>query len=1349
MNLVKRISVFALLIVTTVSMSALPLSVKAAGSYDAGSLLAQEGVSGAAVYYIGSDGMKYIYPDVKTYNTWYDNFDAVVRVDIAELDMYTDGGTVTYRQGTKLVTHENTAKIYAVEPGGVLRWIPTGEVAEGLYGADWGAMVSDVLPGYFASSYSATGADLDATFPDGTVVVEDGGDTYYYIADGAKRAFASMDAFEANNFNMDYALTADLSGYGDGESITGQEIALSGYMAVEDDDDPVTGDLTVALAASTPAVGNIIADSTNGDGAQARIELMKVNFTASSEGDVDVTTIEFNRGGVPSADTDFADYYLYEGDTYLADYSSVSEGLLSFVNSNGLFTVSAGETKTLSLVVNLDDDVSNNRNVFYSINESGIIASGNIGGSFPINGNAMSVVHITDLGKVTIADGGTSVATIDPGELNQTIWDFTLAAADQDIQVEEIKITLIGTIDTADLANFELQDYAGAVLGTAVMASDKTVTFDLDTPYAIEKGNTKHLYLKADILSGTDRTYTAYLYNKNDLKVLDMEYNIYLTPNQEDSWTRINAANETTINTGSLTVARGSSSASGNVPMGASSVEIGQFDFTASGEDLKIDTIYAYVDMGSSTGLYQFKLFVDGSQVGTAIDLGEITATSISLGNSLIVPAGETKTLTVKADMLEADGTALTADETITFQLGNVKSCDYTKQSSGGTSTGGTSAANVLTVKTGALGIAENLSLFDYSATNPLGVAGALEKKIASFVLTAGAGEDVNLSSITIGDDSGDATEDIGDNFQNLILKHDDVAIANTQGSLSGTAGADFQFSLSDTVVIPAGTQYVVDVYADILTGAAGYGSANVGLEFVTAAAVGEETGDDMTGSLAVTDLQNLYIASAGSLAVTVDAATPDAGQLVMGEVDAELARLQFTTGVAEGVNISRIELSETVGDFNSSLSNVKFYDGETLLGTVASFDATDDVELQLPTNWFIGPDTTKVLVVKGTVNNYPNATSGATVTMALSAAGDIDTYGADSGTAIAETVSGATGTAQDIYRTGFNIALGGSSPSGSATPANGATVLEFTVSADSNYDAVLNAVDINVSGTIDTTGTGNAVLYKSTDLSTALATESYVTATGDDSGAGDAHSTTELVIANGDADGIPMGANVRVYDATGAAYFAGTFEISKLQDNSTTDETIAVSTAASAAFADGDIMYYRPLQPGTGELYFGSQTVLGADIADAATAVTVASTDGFSLGDTIVIKGYSAAGAEVTSSAGGVISQVTSATALVVSAVTVSATIDYDYLSGTAANAIANGHNSEGIVYVSGLAETISAGSSKTFVVKGDTTGATSNETLQTSISTASDVDWDDNVIYSITTDTDIMPVNGGTLTY
>ena len=204
--------------------------VRAVGNYGPGSLLALEGVEGAAVYYISSDGNKYVFPDGKTYSTWYENFDDVVRVHVTELDLYPDGGVITYRPGTKLVTHSNTTKIYAVSPSGILHWIPTSEIAEELYGEIWYTMVQDVIPGYFSSSYTM-GADLSDKHPEGTLIKYIN-DIYYVWEENMIRLFVNSDSFEANRFDYDDVVDVDdISGYTAGESITGEETLLAGIRA--------------------------------------------------------------------------------------------------------------------------------------------------------------------------------------------------------------------------------------------------------------------------------------------------------------------------------------------------------------------------------------------------------------------------------------------------------------------------------------------------------------------------------------------------------------------------------------------------------------------------------------------------------------------------------------------------------------------------------------------------------------------------------------------------------------------------------------------------------------------------------------------------------------------------------------------------------------------------------------------------------------------------------------------------------------------------------------------------------------------------------------------------------------
>ena len=1143
--------------------------------------------------------------------------------------------------------------------------------------------------------------------------------------------------------------------------------------------------LTVALASDTPAAASYVRDSTAAAvHAQAVADFVKINFTAASDGDVKVTNLKLTRSGL-SADTDLSAIYLYDGDTMIAEHTSFSSKVITFNNAAGLFTVTAGTTKSIAVKADIAAGTSTVSSIILGINSASDVTTdgASVNGTFPINGNQMAVGVVSDLGYINVTSTTTFPATINPGVTDEELWRFTLTANDQDMLVEKIKLTVVGTVSTADLANFKLEQ-GGVQIGSTVeaMNDSKEVVFDLSgDPYKITSGQSKVIVVKGDVVSGSSRAFKLTLRKVNDLIVKDDGYGVYVAPlSAGAAFSLIDpdpTGDGTNINSGTLTVAVASDSPTGNIASAATGVSLAKFTYKATGEDVKVSYVRVTVDEeDGDKELRNGKLYWDGVQVGntdTVVADGAVVAGAANDTNantfsmSQVVPAGETVTLEYKADIIDnATGNGLAADQTIVVHL-DAGTTDAIGQSSLANVATAAATAKTLTVATGALSVAKNTSLHDYSSTNATGVKGATNVKVGSFSLTAGAGESVTVTQLVIGDLSGGS--DFGDNFQNLKLMNGTTELSTTKGTLDGVAGEDYTFNLSPPVSIAAGAQYVVDVYADILSGAAGFTTAAgvVGLEFVSASATGDDTSTDATGSLSATSLQKLYIASAGTITVVADAATPAAGQLVMGETDVEITKLKFTAGTSEDVNISRIKITDSTGDYNSSLSNVKLYDGTTQIGsTVASF-SSDVAEFVLTTDWVIPAGTSKVLTVKVSVNAYPNATSGGTVTLAISGTGDIDSIGAASGAGVSETVTSATGTAQDIYRTKVTVAKGSSSPSGSAVAGAGATVLEFDVTANSSHDAVVNAVAVQASGSANMTSNGSASLYKSTDTTNALATETYKRIIFDDNDGADGGNEYTFQENGNTSDacsGIPRGATVRIYDADGGggsgAYLAGTFEVATIDSVTGSDCTITFTTAPTTDLDDDDILYYRPMQPGTGKVYFGAQqnptrgdTAAGL-ITNGDVTITFASgdTDGFAVGDTVIFKGYTAAGAETTSDAATI--SAIDATTITVSAVSgLSAAIDVDYLSGSATNAIAKGHNSAAIAYTSNagnnVEETVSAGTTKTFVVKGDTTGATTNDNLRVDIAAVGDLNWDDTVNYGVTTDTKNLPVLGGTLTY
>lgn len=114
-----------------------------------GSLVRSPSVS--AVYYCGANGKRYVFPNERIYFTWYEDFDSVVTVSETELAAIPLGGNVTYKPGVRMVKIESVENVYAVAPGGVLRWIPSPSIAQALYGKDWAKNVDDLSIAFFGN----------------------------------------------------------------------------------------------------------------------------------------------------------------------------------------------------------------------------------------------------------------------------------------------------------------------------------------------------------------------------------------------------------------------------------------------------------------------------------------------------------------------------------------------------------------------------------------------------------------------------------------------------------------------------------------------------------------------------------------------------------------------------------------------------------------------------------------------------------------------------------------------------------------------------------------------------------------------------------------------------------------------------------------------------------------------------------------------------------------------------------------------------------------------------------------------------------------------------------------------
>nr|HPL95806.1 hypothetical protein [bacterium] len=448
-----------------------------------------------AVYYLGADNKRYVFPTFNTYKTWFGtNFSTVKTISLTEMGNINMGGNVPYRAGTRLIKLSNDPKTYAVEPSGVIRHIPTETVASDLYGSLWYKLVDVLDDSFFASAYTY-GSALTTLYPSGSLVKEPGGSTIYYINGTEKRPVASEAAFLANNFQWDNVRTHSLADYSVGTSITGAESAL---ITVAGSGSPITpeanstGALTVSLASDTPAAATVVKNAT-------RVKFTKLNFTATG-GDVTVDTMTIQRYGL-AQDSNFANVYILAAadESMVGNEKTLGSAHTAVVNDD--ITIANGTTKSYYIAATMHTTLQAGEVAGLGLSAITVKGSASVSVSLPVTGNSMTMNNTITLGTVTPADGGSATSATKPvGTTNYVFASLKLTAnSTEDVQVEKIRFYQQGTAADADLANLKLV-VDGNVLATVAKATDKAVVFDLSSsPFSITKGNNKIFELKGDI----------------------------------------------------------------------------------------------------------------------------------------------------------------------------------------------------------------------------------------------------------------------------------------------------------------------------------------------------------------------------------------------------------------------------------------------------------------------------------------------------------------------------------------------------------------------------------------------------------------------------------------------------------------------------------------------------------------------------------------------------------------------------------------------------------------------------------------------------------------------------------
>lgn len=151
-----------------------------------------------AIYIIDDNLKRHLFPNEVTFFTWYSggwSNQNIKTISQADFDMFDADTNVKVRPGANLIQFDNSNKIYAVTPGGVLC------ETRALYGADWQRRVI-LIQGAFETNYVKDNSCIitsDGKYPDGTLIQYDKSPDIWYI-DGGKKRRVTTEGFKANGF---------------------------------------------------------------------------------------------------------------------------------------------------------------------------------------------------------------------------------------------------------------------------------------------------------------------------------------------------------------------------------------------------------------------------------------------------------------------------------------------------------------------------------------------------------------------------------------------------------------------------------------------------------------------------------------------------------------------------------------------------------------------------------------------------------------------------------------------------------------------------------------------------------------------------------------------------------------------------------------------------------------------------------------------------------------------------------------------------------------------------------------------------------------------------------------------
>src|SRR3989338_1443834 len=730
----------------------------------------------------------------------------------------------------------------------------------------------------------------------------------------------------------------------------------------------------------------------------ARVPFTVLQLTAGSN-DVTVSSVLVERTGL-------AQDAAIDG-IVLLDENGVQLGISKTLNSvhqaslNEPFIVKAGQTRTMTVGANAPASLDSyaGQVVYLSVKNVTSNAS-SVLGTFPLTGAGHTVNASLAIGSVTMARGATDPGASATKRLDTVAYTFSgvrvTAGSAEKIYMKSFRWNQTGSAGASDLAN--VKTIVDGVEYDVMVSSDGkyyTTAFP-GNGLLIDKGFSKDISIKGDLVGGTSRTVDFDVAKRTDIGVVGETYGYGIIPPQtgasdptddtaafssvEDPW--YDAA-QVTIGVGTILVSSSNKAPAQNIAVNLANQPLGAFEINVKGEPISVSRIGLNITLGSEganddvddiTNIVitdEAGAVVAGPADGTAADSANTTSSgdgSVVFTDTVTFPVG-VHTYYLKGKI----GTDI--DNNVTVIASTTPSADFAGTVRGSISgntitTDPTSiiTLSTMTVKSGSLTI--SVSSVPIAQTVIAGAKGFL---FANYILDAGqSGEDVRLVGFTVA--FGLPSTSYA-HISNCALWDGVNSVSSTVNPTGAASSTNFTLT-GGGLVIPKGSTKTLGLACDIGSGATGNAKFGYDATESNPSPSGVTSGQDITETENASEGQRMTFASGGSLAATLDASSGPYTVVSAVQTNVELSRIKFTA-TNEDMDLKQVAL-QLIGAASNTPVNlvgrkVTLWDGATQVGE-ATFPTSDYATSSTITNFRVPRDGNKVLIVKGDIASISNS---------------------------------------------------------------------------------------------------------------------------------------------------------------------------------------------------------------------------------------------------------------------------------------------------------------------------------------------------------------------------------------